>query len=191
MNIVEGDIKSVIDLSNVEMEKVLKFFEKDILSLRTGKASISLVDMLPVEAHGQTMKIRDVASISISDARSIVINPWDKTILSAVAKSITNSDLGVNPMVDGDILRVVLPMMSSERREEFIKLLSKKLEDAKIKIRNIRRDFMTDIKKAEKSKDISQDFMKVLEVKLQESTDSWIGKLDETSKKKEVDLRVV
>lgn len=191
MKFIEGDIEALTKAVNIEMEKSLKFFEKDILSLRTGKASAALVEFITLEAHGQTMKVRDVASISTPDARMIVIHPWDKSLLQNVSKGIMASDLGVNPVIDGDVIRLQLPMMSGERRDEITKQLAKKLEDAKIQLRNVRKDFHQFIKTAEKNKDISEDFVKRLEERLQKNTDTWIDKVVAVAKKKEVELRTV
>lgn len=191
MKIIEGDLDSFIKKTNEEMEKALKFFEKELLSLRTGKASISLVENISVEAHGSMVKMREIASLSTPDARMIVISPWDKTLLSSASKAISISDLGLNPVVDGEIIRLQLPMMSSERREEIVKSLSKKLEDAKIQMRNVRKDFMNHIKASEKSKSISEDFGKILTDKLQKNVEAWTEKAVVISKKKEAELRTV
>ncbi len=191
MKIIEGDLETLIKASSVEMEKALKFFEKDLVSLRTGKASASLVENIVVEAHGQMMKVRELASISTPEARMIVIHPWDKSILQNVAKGIMVSDLGINPVVDGEVVRLQLPMMSGERREEMVKQLSKKLEDSKIQMRAVRKDFLQLIKTSEKNKDISEDFAKRIEDKLQKNTDAWIEKAVLIAKKKEVELRSV
>jgi ribosome recycling factor len=191
MKIIEGDIDSFIKQSNTDMEKALKFFEKDLLSLRTGKASTALVESILVEVHGQTQKLRELASLSVPDARMIVISPWDKSIIANISKAISASDLGLNPTLDSDVLRLQLPMMSSERREEIVKQLAKKLEDAKVAIRNVRKDFHNGIKSSEKSRDISEDFAKKLADKLQKSTDAWIDKVSAVAKKKESELRAV
>jgi ribosome recycling factor len=191
MKIIEGDLDSFIKKTNEEMEKALKFFEKELLSLRTGKASISLVENITVEAHGSMVKMREIASLTTPDARMIVISPWDKTLLSSASKAISISDLGLNPIVDGEIIRLQLPMMSSERREEIVKALSKKLEDAKIQMRNVRKDFMNHIKASEKAKSISEDFGKILTDKLQKNLESWTDKAVLVSKKKEAELRTV
>ncbi len=191
IKIIEGDFDSFIKKSSEEMDKALKFFEKDILSLRTGKASSALVDGLPVESYGQFSKVREVASVSTPDARTIVISPWDKSLIPNIQKAISTSDIGLTPNVDGEIIRLVLPMMSSERRDEIAKQLNKKLEESKVNVRNVRRDFHSAIKSAEKDKNISQDFAKVLEDKLQKNTDAWIEKLVVIAKKKEADLRAI
>ena len=191
IKIIEGDFDSFIKKSSEEMDKALKFFEKDILSLRTGKASSSLVDGLPVESYGQFSKVREIASVSTPDARTIVISPWDKSLIPNIQKAISTSDVGLTPNVDGEIIRLVLPMMSSERRDEIAKQLNKKLEESKVNVRNVRRDFHSAIKASEKDKNISQDFAKILEEKLQKNTDAWIEKLVAVAKKKEADLRAI
>jgi len=191
MKIIEGDLDSFLKNANEEMEKTLKFFEKELLSLRTGKASVTLVENVPVEAHGQMMRLREVASLSAPDARMIVISPWDKSLIPSVSKAITISDLGLNPIVDGEIVRLQLPMMSSERREEIVKLLAKKLEESKVQLRNVRKDFHNEIKAAEKAKNISEDFSKILADRLQKTVDAWTDKAVLVAKKKETELRTV
>jgi len=191
MKIIEGDIDAFVKSVSIGMEGALKFFEKDILSLRTGKASIALVDGIMVEVYGQFQRMREVAAISVPDARMIIISPWDKSVLPNIQKAISNSDLGLNPVPDGEVIRLQLPMMSTERREEIVKQLAKKTEDAKVQIRNIRKDFHNELKSAEKSKDISEDFAKILADKLQKNTDAWIEKVSMIAKKKESELRTV
>lgn len=191
INITEGELNSVILAMSNQMQDCITFFKKDILSIRTGIASSDLVENISVEAYGQNSRIRDVASISIPDSRMIVISPWDKGLFDAIAKGIRNSDLGVNPVIESDLIRLQLPMMSTQRRDELVKILNKKVEDAKVKVRNVRRDFNNAVKKAEKDKDISQDFSKILVEKIQKTTDSWIDQLDQICKDKEKDLRKV
>lgn len=191
MKIVEGDINKFIDASSQEFDKVLKFFEKDILSLRTGRASASLVDSILIDAFGRMAKLKEVAAISIPDARMIIISPWDASLLGEISKGIVNSDLGIAPIVDGNSIRLQLPQMSGERREEMVKSLHKKAEDAKVNMRNARKNFHNDIKTSEKSKDISQDFAKKLEEKLQKNLDAWIEKINALAKKKEGELRAI
>lgn len=191
MKIIEGDVSVFIESSNVEFEKVLHHFEKDILSLRTGKASVSLLDNVFVDVHGRRSKLKEIASILIPDARMIVISPWDKSLLTEISKGILASDLSINPVVDGNSIRLQLPQMSSERRDEMVKILHKKMEDAKVQLRNVRKDFHNNIKTNEKNKNISEDFSKKLEEKLQKNLDSWIEKIIAVAKKKETDLRHV
>lgn len=191
MKVVEGDISGFVNASSVEMEKTLKFFEKELVSLRTGKASSALVDHLPVEAYGQTMKLFEVAAVSAPDPRLIVIQPWDKSLVSNIQKAIIVSELGITPNVDGEIIRLQLPMMSTERRDEFVKVLAKKSEEAKQQIRNVRKDFHSAIKLAKENKEASEDFLKRLEDALQKNTDLWIDKILAVAKKKEAELRAV
>lgn len=191
MQITEGDINSFVNASSVEMEKVLKFFEKDLVSLRTGRASTALIENILVDAYGQTVKLREVAALSAPDPRLLVIQPWDKSLLNSIQKGIMVSDLGINPAVDGEIIRLQLPMMSSERREEFVKVLAKKTEEAKTQIRNVRKDFHNKIRDAKEDKAASEDFLKRLEEALQKNTDAWIEKIIAVGKKKEAELRAV
>jgi ribosome recycling factor len=188
-NIVEGDAKSLLGLVKESMDLVIKHYEKEILSIRTGKASAGLVENIKADVYGQMMSIREVASIATPDSRLIVIQPWDKSVIGAIDKAIQNSDLGINPVNDGDLLRLQIPMMSTERREDLVKVLSKKTEDARVGIRNVRKDFNNKIRDAEKDRVISQDFSKKLSEQLQKSTDAWIEKVSVIKDKKESDLR--
>ncbi len=191
MKLLENDYETLTKKANEEMDKAIKFFEKELLTLRTGKASASLVDGVLVEVYDQKMKLRELASISTPDARMIVIHPWDKSTLPAIQKGIQIADLGLNPSVDGDLLRIQLPMMSNERREEIVKQLGKKAEEAKVTIRNARKDLHNVIKASEKNREISEDFCKKLEERLQKTTDAWIDKVVAIAKKKEAELRTV
>jgi ribosome recycling factor len=188
-NIVEGDAKSLLGLVKESMDLVIKHYEKEILSIRTGKASAGLVENIKADVYGQMMSIREVASIATPDSRLIVIQPWDKSVIGAIDKAIQNSDLGINPVNDGDLLRLQIPMMSTERREDLVKVLSKKTEDARVGIRNVRKDFNNKIRDAEKDRVISQDFSKKLSEQLQKSTDAWIEKVSVIKYKKASALR--
>jgi ribosome recycling factor len=189
--IMEGDLKQFEAEVNVEMDKAVKHFEHDLLAIRSGKASAAMVEDLTVECYGDYQKLKSVASILTPDARMIVIQPWDKTLNGEVFKAIQNSNLGVTPLIDGDIIRVQLPIMSSDRRDELVKVLKKKLEDAKIKIRNLRRDYNSVIKDHEKKSTISEDFAKRVTDHLQKITDSFVDKLDAIGHKKETELKLV
>lgn len=189
--LVEGDSKSFEAKISVEMEKVIKHFEHELLTIRSGKASAVMVEDIQVESYGAWQKLKGIASISTPDARLIVIQPWDKSLLGEIFKAIQNSDLGVTPVLDGNIIRIQLPIMSTERREEIIKVVKKKSEETKIKIRNIRREYNAVIKDAEKNSEISEDFEKRANDHLQKLTDTFIDKVDSISHKKETELKLV
>jgi len=190
--ITENDIKSFQNPMEAEMTKAIKHFESELVKIRTGRAHTSMVEDLPVSCYAQApMALKSYASIAAPDARLITIQPWDASILGEIEKAIKTSDLGVNPINDGAMIKIVLPEMSSARREELIKILGKKLEECKVAIRNVRKDFNNLLRDAKKEKKISENFFNRLEDVLQKVTDSFIDKADQLSEKKEKELRTV
>lgn len=189
--IKEGDSKLLESEMSLEMDKVIKHLEHDLLSIRSGKASAAMVEDVMVESYGAKQKLKAMASISAPDARLIVIQPWDKGLVSNIFKGIQNSDLGVTPVADGNVIRIQLPVMSSERRDELVKVLKKKVEDAKIKIRNVRREYNGSVKDASSEGEISEDFSKRVCDALQKTTDLFIDKLDGICLAKETELKLV
>ncbi len=189
--ISEGDSKALEAEMSAEMDKILKHFEHDLLSVRSGKASAAMVEDIMVECYGSKQKLKGLASISVPDARLIVIQPWDKTVVDGIFKAIQSSDLGVTPVADGNVLRIQLPVMSTERRDELVKVLKKKVEEAKVKIRNVRREYNGVVKDAAKNGEISEDFAKRVCDQLQEITDGFIAKIEDLGDKKEHELKLV
>jgi len=149
MNIAKSNIES--------FEKALDFLRQEISSLRTGRATPALVEDIFVEAYGTKQPLKAVASISVADAKTINVDPWDKGLVQAVETAIRNSDLGISPVNDGKLIRLPLPDLNAERRQELIKVLHKKLEQARIALRKIREDVRAEIDKQEKVKTISED----------------------------------
>lgn len=189
--ITEGDSKILESEMSLEMDKVIKHLEHDLLSIRSGKASASMVEDIMIECYGAKQKLKALASISTPDARLIMIQPWDKSVTGEVFKGIQNSDLGVTPVADGDVVRIQLPVMSSERRDELVKVLKKKVEEGKVKIRNVRREYNSTVKDASKTGDISEDFSKRVCDHLQKITDGFVAKIDDICHKKETELKLV
>lgn len=190
--LVENDTKTFEKAMNDEMALALKHFEGELIKLRTGRAHTSLVEDLQVSCYGQApLPLKSYASLSAPEARLIVIQPWDPSIIPDIEKAIRESELGVTPQNDGALIRLQLPEMSTNRRDELIKLLGKKLEDCKISVRNIRRDFLNLIRDAKQKKIISENFHNRLEDLLQKITDQFSEKADALSKKKEQDVRTV
>ena len=147
-----------ISKTNIELfEKSIEFLRQDISSLRTGRATPALVEDIIVEAYGTKQPLKAVASISVADAKTINVDPWDKSLSQAVEIAIRNSDVGINPVNDGKLIRLPLPDLNAERRQELIKVLHKKLEQARVSLRKIREDVRNEIDKAEKAKTISED----------------------------------
>jgi len=187
----EGNTKNFENSLKIEMEKPIKHFEKELASIRTGRASTVLVESLKVECYGQIMTLKELATLAAPDARLITIQPWDKTIIGDIEKAIKNSDLGINPINDGTLIRLQLPMMSSSRREELVKILNKKTEECKVGIRTVRKEFHNQLRDAEKAKGISEDFATRLTDLLQKITDDFTKKVDTLHDKKANELRSI
>ena len=187
----EGETKKVEEALKVSMTACIKHYEHELTTIRTGRATTDILDNVKVECYGQMMNVRDLATLATPDARLITIQPWDKGTLTAIEKAILTSDVGITPLNDGTVIRLQLPLMSTERRDELVKVLNKKAEDARIQIRNVRRDFLNAAKDAEKKKDISEDFGKRLADLVQKVTDQFTGTIADHTAKKEAALRQV
>lgn len=170
------------------MEKTLESLGREFSKLRTGRASASLVENIKVEYYGNFTPLNQVASVAVPDSRTITIQPWDKSGFAAIDKAIQKSDLGINPVNDGKIIRIVIPPLTEERRKELVKLAKKYGEDAKVALRNIRREANDALKKAEKDKTITEDEHHKASEEIQKLTDSYVAKIDErcAAKEKEV-----
>jgi len=171
-----------------QMQKTLDYTKTQIEKIRTGRASASLIDGVMVDAYGSSTPIGQTANVSSPDARSIIIQPWDRSLLEAIEKAIQTADLGFNPQNDGTIIRINVPPLTEERRKEFVKMAKKYAEDGKIAVRNIRRDNNELLRKAEKSKELSEDFRKQGEEEIQEITNGFIKNIDELASNKEKEL---
>lgn len=189
IKIEENNIKAFDISVATEMDKAIKHCEKDLSSVNTGKASANMVEDLKVECYGNMMPLRELAAISTPESNMIVIQPWDKGSVSAIEKAILASHLGMTPNTQGSIIRLELPPMSGSRRDELVKLVSKKLEDAKVAIRNVRKDVGNVIKDNEKKKTVSEDFVKRLTKSLQDLTDKFVAQIDALGEKKKKDLK--
>lgn len=188
---IEGDSKSIETLAKNLMTNAIKHFEKDLLSIRTGRANVSMFDSLKVECYGQIMGIKELATLAAPDARLLTIQPWDPSIIGDIEKALMSSDLGVTPANDGKIIRIQLPQMSANRREELVKILGKKVEECRVAVRNIRKDIHNEIRDADKKHIISEDFAEKLSALLQKITDEFIKKADDQHDKKAAELRAV
>jgi|TARA_B110000881_G_C18243436_1_gene349735 ribosome recycling factor len=172
----------------VKMDKTIQSFKKDLSTLRTGRANATMLDMVKVDVYGQLMPINQLASISVPEARLITIQVWDQTNIKAVDAAIQKSDLGVNPQIDGSVLRIRIPDLTEERRKELIKVLKNISEKNKVSIRNIRREANDELKKLIKEKKISEDENKVFEKIIQKVTDDNILNIDKISEEKEKEI---
>lgn len=175
------------------LDKVIEHFEKELLTVRTGRAHPSLIEKIIVSTYGgtSTMELRHVAAISAPDARLLIVEPWDKGVINDIERALQNSDLGINPVNDGNVIRIALPEMSSDRRDELTKLLGKKLEDARIGVRNIRKDYQNLIRDSLKNKSISEDHSRRLGDVLQKITDTYSKKCEDLATKKEKEIKAV
>ncbi|MGB0341937.1 MAG: ribosome recycling factor [Parvibaculales bacterium] len=182
-----------VDLNDIErrMEGAVATLKTELNGLRTGRASASLLEPITVEAYGQQMPLAQVGTISVPEPRMLSVQVWDKGQVAAVEKAIRESGLGLNPMPEGQTVRIPLPELNEERREELVKVAGRYAEQARVAVRNVRRDGMDQIKKAEKDGDISQDDAKAQSADVQDSTDKFIKLVDETLETKEGEIRQV
>ncbi|MEC8414753.1 MAG: ribosome recycling factor [Pseudomonadota bacterium] len=173
------------------MEGALNTLKSDFGGLRTGRASTTLIEPIMVEAYGQQMPMSQVGTISAPEPRLLSVQVWDKGQVSFVEKAIREAGLGLNPMVDGQMVRVPLPELNEERREELVKIAGKYAEQCRVAVRNVRRDGMDQLKKGEKDGEISQDEQKSLSDDVQKLTDDYVKKIDEALSQKEAEIRQV
>lgn len=192
IQLTENDLKGFQKPMEAEMDKVIKHFEGELIKIRTGRAHTSLVENIEVAAYGQApMALKGLAVLAAPDARLITIQPWDASIIPDIEKAIQNSEIGITPRNDGKIIRLQLPEISTERRDELVKVLGKKLEECKVSLRNVRKDFHNLIRDAKKDKTISENFHNRLEDELQKVTDRFSAKADELANKKKKELTTI
>jgi ribosome recycling factor len=182
-------IQKTEDSAKSKMEKSVTLLAQELSKLRTGRASPALLEGIKVEYYGSTLPLNQVASISIPEPRLIIIQPWDKNALGAIEKSLYKSSIGITPNNDGNVIRLSIPTLTMERREELVKLIQKLGEDTKVAIRNIRRDANNEVKKQEKAKEISEDQSFKAQERIQKITDDFISNVDNILKKKEKEIK--
>jgi len=182
------DVKQIYAESEQRMKKSIESLKKDFARIRTGRASATLLDGISVEYYGSPMPVNQVAAISIPDARMIMIQPWEKNMLGPIEKAIQTSDLGLNPMNDGNVIRLPIPPLSEERRKDLFKHCKKISEDNKVAVRNIRRDSNEELKESEKTKKITQDELKKGQDEIQKLTDRYIKSVDDLLAIKEKEI---
>ena len=173
------------------MEGALASLSTEFSGLRTGRASVNLLDAVMVPAYGSTVPLNQVASVTVSDNRMLSVNVWDKTVVGATERAIRDSGLGLNPVTDGQNLRIPIPALNEERRVELQKVAGKYAEAARVSVRNIRRDGMDTLKKMEKDGDISEDRHRTLSEEVQKLTDLYVSKVDDALKAKEAEIMQV
>ncbi len=180
-------------LQNIEekMRKTVEGLKKELATIRTGRATPTLIEHIKVEYAGVPTPLNQVAGISAPEAKLLVIQPWDKSSIRSIEKAILTSDLGLNPVSDGNVIRINIPPLSAERRQELIKVVRRRIEERRIAIRNLRREAMDELKESEKNKDISQDEHKRALNQLQKLTDSSITDTEQIGQDKEAELMQV
>jgi len=184
-------VDKVINETEERMKKSLAALKRELSMIRTGKASTALLDGIKVEVYGQTMPLNHVASVSVPEPRSILIQPWDRTIVGEVEKAIHKSDLGLVPNTDGGVIRLAIPTLTEDRRRDLVKLVRKHAEEARVSMRNIRRDTNEVLKKGEKDGKIAEDDSHKTQEKIQKLTDRYIEQIDQTLTAKEKEIMEV
>jgi ribosome recycling factor len=173
------------------MDGAIEALKKDFGSVRTGRASLALLDGIMVDYYGTATPLQQMASLSVPDPRQIAIQPWEQKIIPEIEKAIMKSDLGLTPSNDGKIIRIMIPALTEERRKQLVKVVKKRAEEAKIAIRNIRRDINEELKKLEKDQHMSEDDVKKFHDEIQKLTDAYVAKVDEVLKHKENEIMEV
>ena len=181
-------METVFNKTKEKMEKCLTSLERDFSSIRAGRANPAVLDKVMVDYYGVPTAINQMAAVSVPEARLLVIQPWDASTLRDIEKAINTSDIGINPQNDGKVIRLTFPQLTEEHRKSLQKDISKRGEQAKVAIRNVRRDAMDDIKKLKKNNEITEDDQKDGEKKLQDITDSFIKQAEQITKKKEEEI---
>ena len=181
-------MKEILDTCESKMKKSVASLSHEYTSLRTGRASAALFDKIKVDYYGQETPLSQVASISVPEARLVVIQPWDKSLLAPIERAILKSELGLNPNNDGKLLRINFPPLTEERRKELAKSAKNTSEQFKVAIRNIRREAIDELKKKQKASEISEDELKDGENKVQKMTDTYIGQVSDLAGEKEKEI---
>ncbi|WP_290585253.1 ribosome recycling factor [Alicyclobacillus sp.] len=170
------------------MDKAVQVFKRDLATVRAGRATPNMLDKITVEYYGSQMPVNQVASVTTPEPRQLVIAPWDKGLLSEIERAIQKSDLGLNPMNDGSVIRLILPPLTEERRQELVKVVRKMAEEARVALRNVRRDANEDLKKLEKSGDAPEDEVRRATEKVQALTDRFVSEVDKAAAAKEKEI---
>lgn len=184
-------MKDYLKRIDERMEKTISTFKKDLISVRAGRANPGILEKVTIDYYGAPTPLAQVGNISCPDARSIVIQPWDKSLIKAIEKSILIADLGLNPSNDGIVIRLVIPSLTEQRRKELCKSVDKKGEEAKVALRNIRREANDEAKKLEKSKEFTEDDVKQAQDECQKKTDKFIKEIDTIISVKEKDIMAI
>src|SRR3990167_2488172 len=184
-------MSNIIKTADARMRKSIESYKTEITKLRTGRANPSILDHVRVDYYGSEMPINQVANITASDARTLTITPWEKSMVQAIEKAILNSDLGLNPATAGEVIRVPMPALNEERRKELIKVVRNEAEAARVSIRNVRRDANNELKDMLKNKTITEDQERRESDAIQKLTDKHVAEVDQLTTAKEADLMAI
>ncbi|GAC1350178.1 MAG: ribosome recycling factor [Ktedonobacteraceae bacterium] len=181
-------VAEIFEDAERRMHKAVDALRQDLAAIRTGRASSALIERIQIDYYGTLTPINQVATISVPDARQLLIQPWDRKLLTDIEKAIQKSDLGINPNNDGQVIRLNIPPLNEERRREMVKILHKKLDEHKVAIRNVRRDAQDKLRDREKKKEITEDEQRRSNERLQKLTDRFIDEMDKVGKTKELEI---
>jgi ribosome recycling factor len=184
-------VQETLAATDSKMTKSVEALQRELGAIRTGRASPALVETAIIDYYGVPTVLNQIASISVPEARVLLIQPWDKQALKDVEKGLLKTDLGLVPNNDGNVIRINIPVPTEERRRELVRLVGKKIEEAHVSVRNVRRDGQEEIRRMERDKELSQDETRKAQEQLQRLTDSYIGKMDSLRKEKEVEVMEV
>ncbi|MFL2762805.1 MAG: ribosome recycling factor [Dehalococcoidia bacterium] len=185
---MEFEVETTKQFTSEKMQKSMQIFLDDLSSIRTGRASTKIIETIKVNVYGSTLPLNQLASINIIDSTLINVNAWDKNNVDSIVKSIQTSDLGINPAVDGEVIKLSIPPLSEERRQELSKIVKQKVEQSLVAIRNIRRTVIDQIKSAEKNSEISQDESKRMQQDVQTVTDLFVADMNKSGESKQTDI---
>lgn len=181
-------VEDILKELSPKLDKILEYFEAELASIHTGRASTSLVDTIIVDAYGTKQEIRQIANITIPEAKQILIQPWDRNVTSSIERAIRDSDLGFNPVNAGDVIRINIPELTQERRLEFVKVAKEKAEESRVAVRNARQDSINQLKKAKNDGQIGEDEMYRGEAEVQKVVDKYNKSIEEVFSAKEKEL---
>ncbi|HLX13009.1 MAG TPA: ribosome recycling factor [Bacteroidota bacterium] len=184
-------VKDIIKETEDKMHKAVEVLRQELAKIRTGKATTALLDSVRVDYYGSIVPLQQAASVSVSDVHTIAVQPWDKSLIPVIEKAILSAGLGLNPVADGNLVRVPIPPLNEERRKELVKLVKKFVEEGKISIRNVRRDAIEHLKKSEKAEHFSEDERKRGETDAQKITDKYTKDIDSLFAQKEKEIMEV
>jgi ribosome recycling factor len=187
----QNSLDQILKTAEHKMSTAIEILGRDLGSVRTGRASPALLDRIQVDYYGSPTPINGVANISAPDVRMVVVQPWDRGMLGPIEKAIQKSDLGINPTNDGQVIRLVLPQLTQDRRKELVKQVHQRAEEARVAVRNCRRDALDHLRKVEKEGGVSQEDERRAQERLQKLTDSFVKRVDEVSKGKETEVMEV